>query len=375
MLDENTQLYEEYFSMRSVSPKTQSLYYSALLNWDITTKTPIQTVKKTSLIKWYKEVSKDKAPSTIEKYAQLLRIFYQHHLESTGLSKRTAQAQAEDMFDTIPFSDLNNRKNKEANLRDKVITPAEFQALMDSTGNIKLRALIAVTYESGCRKGEIYSLRLKDVSVNPDHWTLTVMGKTGTRTVPIVKSIPFLKAWIQQHPDRENADQWLFTRINKGKIRKLGPNSFNDSLIYLSSRAGLRKIYPHQLRHTRLTKLAEDGLGEFQMKSFAGWTADSKMASQYVHLSGRGHVNAVLEAEGLSVEHHQNESISLIEMSRCPNCDEPVDPAWVQCPSCRFVLSDRLGISRQDDMAAMKAKLDRMEKALSAIYKETKTRS
>jgi integrase len=374
MLDSNLKVLEDYFALRTVSQGTKRIYTQALETWDNYTNTPIHKVDKKALTKWFKTANQELMPATLEKYAQQLRSFYAFTLEEIGLTKRRAKSEAAEVFDIIPFTDLRTRAKKSTKLRDKVVTPTEFQALMNATNNIRLKALMAITYESGCRKGEIHSIRLKDVSMNQDHWTLTVEGKTGTRTVPIIKSIPYLRAWLQIHPDRGNENQWLFVRSNNGRLKKLSPMGFNNSLRYLCEKVGMRHIYPHMLRHTRMTELAEHGLGEFQLKSMAGWTADSKMAAKYVHLSGRGHVNAVLETEGVDTGNGSNgfESKPILVLSNCPNCDRAIDPEMIQCPYCSFILDGKLGASLQDRVKELEAKVANMEKILEAIYRDTK---
>jgi len=369
MLKENEELIEQYFALRSVSQNTRKIYRQALESWDISTKTPIQNAEKNALKKWFTKVSKEKSPATVEKYAQQLRTLYTFFLENSGMGKRKARAEAFDLFDIIPFSDLRQRTRKENKLRDKVVTPQEFQTLMNATDNIRLKALIATTYESGCRKGEIFSLRLKDISKNPDHWSITVEGKTGTRVVPLVKSLPYLRAWLQIHPQKDDENAPLFVAAKNGEVKPMNPQSFNTALRYLCEKTGIRYIHPHMLRHTRLTRLADEGLGEFQMKSFAGWTADSKMAAQYIHLTGRGHVNAVLLAEGVEAENGAPlvESKPLLEVTHCPNCGKKVDPGMVICPYCQFILDEKLGISKQDRIKALEAEVEEMRGQLQLL--------
>ena len=59
-----------------------------------------------------------------------------------------------------------------------------------------------------------------------------------------------------------------------------------------------KKIYPHLLRHSRLTELAKE-LTEQELKVFAGWVAGSNMAQIYVHLSGSDVSNKLLSNAGL----------------------------------------------------------------------------
>ena len=65
--------------------------------------------------------------------------------------------------------------------------------------------------------------------------------------------------------------------------------------------AGINKrVYPHLFRHSRATIMASH-LTEFQMNQYFGWIQGSKMASTYVHLSGRDLDNALLEFNGMEV--------------------------------------------------------------------------
>ena len=359
MLTPDENFMESYFSLRSLSKNTMTLYRQAAESMEKYTNTPIQNLDETTLKKWLIQAQRELGPATIEKYAQIMRILYTHHLQDTGLTKRKAKAEAAELFDLVPFTDLRQRSKKETSLRDQVVTADEFQTLINAVNHPRVKALIAITYESGCRKGEILSLRLKDIQASQDHWSITVEGKTGTRVVPLIKSIPYLRAWLQSHPARGNENSPVFVSSFKGKVRGINEHSFNNILRLLCKKTGLRMIHPHMLRHTRLTNLAEDGLGEFQMKSFAGWTADSKMAARYIHLSGRGHMNAVLEQEGVDtgngVVSHKPES--LLEITNCPNCDSPVGSGMVHCPRCGYILDDRLRIERGDELESMRAEL------------------
>ena len=125
------------------------------------------------------------------------------------------------------------------------------------------------------------------------------------------------------------------------------------------------------LRHSRLTDLAESGLGEYQLKSFSGWTAGSNMASRYVHLSGAGHVNDVLRAEGVDVEgggaaKHE----PMLELSNCPQCDSPVGGDMVHCPRCGFILDSGLAVTRETGDDRVERKLAELEEAKQRMINE-----
>ena len=59
-------------------------------------------------------------------------------------------------------------------------------------------------------------------------------------------------------------------------------------------------------------------LTEQQLKAFFGWTGDSRMASTYVHLSGRDIDNAVLQANGVKLS--QEEIAPKLTVKTCNRC-------------------------------------------------------
>ncbi|MEM3531382.1 MAG: zinc ribbon domain-containing protein, partial [Nitrososphaerales archaeon] len=65
------------------------------------------------------------------------------------------------------------------------------------------------------------------------------------------------------------------------------------------------------------------------------WTQASKMASIYVHLSGRDVDNALLALHGLTNSEKQEEKLKL---KICPRCDEKNSPDAKYCKRCALTL-------------------------------------
>jgi integrase len=238
------------------------------------------------------------AASTVLLYAVRLRELLEHALGGRGLGPREARERARRAMAAVPWADLRREARRHLKGREALVSPGELEALMEEARHPRSRALIAVLHESACRKGEILGLRVRDVVDAGTHLELRVLGKTGERVVPLVTSRPDLEAWLEAHPDpRPSAP--LFATGVRGAPRRLHVNTPNKLLKDLCRKAGLRHVTPHMMRHTRLTELARAGVGEYVLKSFAGWTPDSKMAARYVHLSGRDHVPAILRLVGV----------------------------------------------------------------------------
>ena len=172
-------------------------------------------------------------------------------------------------------------------LRDKILRPEELEALLRACGNPRDRAILAILAETGLRIGELFSMRLRDVEALQDgSFRLIVRGKTGLRVVVALRSAPMLSEWLKAHPRSGDPEAPLWTTLKK-PFRPLRPKAFREHLRHLARRAGLsRPVSPHMFRHTCMTQLARV-LTEQELKAVAGWTMSSRMASVYVHLSGR----------------------------------------------------------------------------------------
>ncbi len=63
-----------------------------------------------------------------------------------------------------------------------------------------------MAYDTAARPHELLNLKIKDIkfkisSDNIQYAEITVDGKTGPRTLPLIDSIPYIKEWILNHPN------------------------------------------------------------------------------------------------------------------------------------------------------------------------------
>ena len=185
--------------------------------------------------------------------------------------------------------------------------------------------------------------------------------------MPLIFSVPYLKSWLTVHPDRRG-DQWLFGVSHDGKITQMSESAPNAAIRYIGNKAGLRRIHPHMLRHSRLTELATNGLGEYQLKGVAGWTPNSRMSERYIHLSGRDNLNAVLQAQGVETKHAEKPQ-PILSSAHCPNCDAIIGLEAVFCPSCGFVLDEKMRLAKVDKVAELESQLKATQEQQREILK------
>ena len=98
--------------------------------------------------------------------------------------------------------------------------------------NPRDRCYHAISRDSACRPHELLKLKIKDVvfKLTPDkkqYAEILVNGKTGTRNIPLIDSIPYIKDWISQHPQGTNPNSVLLCGFGKSLNRVIHVRSLN----------------------------------------------------------------------------------------------------------------------------------------------------
>jgi len=217
-------------------------------------------------------------------------------------------------------------------LPDDLPSADDVQKLIDTATNARDKALISVLYDSGCRIGELLTLRVKNVEFDNYGAVLHVNGKTGPRRVRIIHSVLRLQTWLEVHPLRSNPEASLFCSLsNKNRGAQLTYEPVLRMLKKLRIRACVaRKVNPRVFRHARATLFAQH-LTDAQLKQHFGWRADSRMASVYVHLSGRDLDPALAKLAGLE---HEGPSNGVRKVRICEKCKTVNSPEASRCVQC-----------------------------------------
>lgn len=214
--------------------------------------------------------------------------------------------------------------------------------------------------DTSCRPHEILRMKIKDIvfkmAGDRQYAEVLVSGKTGNRVIPLFNSIPFLKEWIQDHPQGGNPCAILFCglgnrmgrRLSRYAIydiyesykKKIFPSLLQDENVPKEDKDQMSKLLkkrfnPYILRHSALTQKASV-LREHVLRQHAGWTMNSKMPQIYIHWFGNESSNTLLELYGINKDHKPSEKLKPKE---CPNCKEPNKIDSKFCSKCRMVLT------------------------------------
>jgi len=249
--------------------------------------------------------------------------------------------------DEVKWIKTTLKKNRNR-LPDEMLTQQEIKQMIHKATHIRDKALISTLYESGCRIGELLDMKIKNVEFDEYGAVIRLHGKTGSRRVRLVDSLPYLSNWIEHHPNREARESHLWVSIgtlNHGK--QICYNSVRKMLRIVAERAGIKKkVNPHIFRHSRATYLA-NMLKEAQMNQYFGWIQGSDMPATYVHLSGRDVDNAILEMHGI-VDRSKNNREKDLEPKECPRCETKNECTAKFCRRCGLPLDPKTALEVQN---------------------------
>ena len=283
---------------------------------------PFDKAEKEDIVKVIRKIQmKDYSEWTKKDYKIVIKRFY-----------KWLNGNDEEYPDKVKWIKTTFRKNKRK-IPEDLITKQELEKMIRVANHSRDRALVSLLYESGFRIGEALNLRIKDIKFDEIGAKIIGNGKTGMRKIRLISSVPYLAAWVEHHPFRDEPDALLWLKIGAThKDEIICYNNARKIIKTLAEKANIKKrIYPHLFRHSRATELAIH-LTDAQMDQYFGWTQGSNMPSTYVHLSGNDLEDSILKINGLKKEEREQE-VTVKKCSRCQKINTPNGKFCIRCGS------------------------------------------
>ena len=304
-------------------------------------------------------------------YSRLLKITLKSilrliHTGSRNLIKHKPE------LEMLQFMTIS--KPKSTLTREDLPTQKEIDKLLavcaDSSRD---KSLIAVHSEAGTRIGEALHCKIKDFVIMKHGGYLKVDGKTGTRSILILKSVHYLAKWLNDHPDKNNPEAPMFVYLHQKDTfgKQMSYHGFYAMLQKRIKQAGITKrMYSHLFRHAAVTKLSGK-ITEAESRMRYGWQPNSTMPSKYAHLNQEDLDSKILETYGIKPTEVPQEELKEcvyckinypIELKYCEVCTKPLD------------INDALQMEKesQDKNKAMLYQMIRLEKAKESKSKRGK---
>ena len=259
------------------------------------------------------------------------------------------------------ISEMYDYLNEEVHTAEKlkqidpsnVITDEDLNKLLVSSDNTLYKAVISVLFETGTRVGELLGMRIKDIQFQERIGRIHIDGKTGRRPINILHSIPYLTRWLEDHPDKNNPDAYVWvSKFNKHYGKPLNYAGIRKILIRTFERAGINKPRNlHWFRHSKASHLHEEGYNDASKKRIMGWASQSKQPARYVHVSDNQIEDEFKRKNGLEETKIQKPSLLYC------GCGQTNSPEGRYCVKCGRPLSLNIEFEDQEKIKVQREKL------------------
>ena len=185
------------------------------------------------------------------------------------------------------------------------------------------------------RPHEILKLKIREIffktTDDRQYAEVLVNGKTGSRHIPLINSIPFVKDYLDhEHPQPRNRNAPFICGTGKSLGRHMGvrglyavyinyqkklfPKLLKDQNVSLEDKEGIRHLLrkpwnPYIRRHTALTEKSLNPKIAHILNQHAGWVQGSTMAQKYLHYFSNASSESILEAFGIGTRLRRNKQI------------------------------------------------------------------
>lgn len=179
-----------------------------------------------------------------------------------------------------------------------VWTPREFKKFIAEVEDDIYRLFFTVLYVTGCRRGECLALTWDDISERSVRINKSITTKTSSATylttTPKTKgsirkiTVPdFLIEQFDQHKEKQKEamqDEWDSSVLVFGGSRPLPPTSADRAFKKAISRAGVKQIRIHDLRHSCASLLISNGISIVAVSRQLGHSNVEQTLNTYAHM-------------------------------------------------------------------------------------------
>jgi len=308
--------------------------------------------------------SQNYSPQTVQGIIVVLRRFYQWlrakpEEYEEWRRDHTYPPEVSWLKETIKLNEMETKVT---------LSDDEVKALIQASNDPMVRAFISLEDEIGARPSEILNLRIGDIVKDGNDVIVNIrQGKTGYRSIPIIKSVSLLFQWLEMHPLKNdpNAPLWL-SRSNRNRFQKWSYRACDKALKLLAKKAGIKKdVSIYTFRHTSATRDAKLGFTEAQLCLKYGWKIGSRVPAVYLHLSAKDLRDVVRNIYGgKPLEPPKPQTIE------CPRCHALNHPSQYYCSNCGAPLNLQEIAQKSVSIEELKYRIDKLTEIISKLLNE-----
>lgn len=235
----------------------------------------------------------------------------------------------------------------------------ELQSIIKYEVSTRNKAIISLLWDLDARPHEVTLLKIKNIRLREKYGEgeIPYVAKTGSGPILLTFSFPYVRDWLNDHPDRNNGEAPLICNQRNGK--SIIPRYIYDVMERLKFRIkrlvisgsisdqrekermqyflNVKKWNPYCIRHSAITA-DSDYLPEYALKKKVRWSMNSKQGSRYIkNRMGDELRNKILEQNGIILNSELKpkptitvcprcELVNQIENKYCSKCSYPLTP-------------------------------------------------
>ena len=318
----DSDMWNKYITYKAVtnhiSPAYRSVHVTAAVAYRKYSNVPYADLTDDVWINSINEflVSDEYKVNTKNRHLDILKHFLLWHISEGNIPGLSAKA-----VSSVSSLKAPVRTKTEADLisQDDI-----YQLLKAPLISPKLAAIISLLYWTGCRSGELLSLRWKDLHFNSP--TLDVIippYKTNPeRFVVTAEALTYMAQWRSHYP-REipggpNGDNFVFVSCVNGSTtyEQMSYQNLYVQIRTLSKKILGRELHPHQFRASHITNMSASGVSDMVNKMTHWGHISTNMLSVYSIPSKDMIKTELMRASGIKTE----EEKKTVDMIACPKC-------------------------------------------------------
>ena len=176
----------------------------------------------------------------------------------------------------------------EIKYREKTITEAEKDLLINHCYKPIHKALIECAWLCGARKGAVQAIKSDGIYYDGEFTHIIIpISKTETREFEVEGRYEHLLLWVETlQPFKGQKGKPLFAvkkPHTKDKYKQVNEQYLSSLITRVCEKAGIKHITPHYFRHNRITKMLAEGIPETHIKTLMGLSKDTQMLKIYDH--------------------------------------------------------------------------------------------
>lgn len=258
---------------------------------------------------------------------------------------------------------LEKKKLKRDLEPEDMVTWEDGLKLISHTSSIQLKAAVMVQLDAGFRPSEFIGLTYGDFAKGEDGLGIMRVkaGKTGKRDVVLYHSLPYLTAWLEQHPVKEpDSPLWLMERPLKSKLRNR-PYKYPAIQKQVKTLGKLAKIDKpldfYNLRHSACTLSKLENLNTETAANKFGHSV-AHYTSTYARLDTKGLLKRFARHYKLSEENITDRNKPLV----CSRCGVINEPGMEYCRNCQSPLTLEVAMRSEKRVKKLEDDIEQMKR-------------